>query len=62
LFIHANLIPILELVERERENIYKKYTKINQMPMPGSFASDPFSMFGFYCGAISENLDLEIEK
>jgi hypothetical protein len=41
-FIHANLIPILELVERERDAIYKKYSKMNKMPIPGDVAEDPF--------------------
>ena len=57
MFIHANLIPILDLVEREREKIYSKYDKLNKMPIPNSMKEDPFAMFGFYCACISEKVD-----
>ena len=41
-FIHDNLMPILDLVERERKRIRNKYYQIEKTTLPPSMNEDPF--------------------
>jgi DNA-directed RNA polymerase subunit H (RpoH/RPB5) len=56
-FIHDNLIPILDLVEKERKKIQKKYLSIEKVELPSAMNDDPFQMFEYYCKVVGDKQD-----
>ena len=56
-FIEEHLTPILQLIEREREGIYKHYRKAHKRDMDDAQKDDPLSMFGYYGKDVSKKKD-----
>ena len=50
-------MPILDLVERERDRIRNKYHQLEKTQLPSSMNSDPFQMFSYYCSVVADKQD-----
>lgn len=53
-FIEEHLTPILQLIEREREGIYKHYRQKHKREMGDFQKDDPLAMFGYFGKQVSE--------